>query len=99
MNRMQKLKMCAIHGCVLVFFFNSKEHSISMNGKCKFKNCAIHGCVMFFLKKKTLAFIQKKLWHLYKKNSGIYTNTVALIQRKTVALIQNTLNVLSIVYG
>ena len=66
-------------------------------------------CYVLIGKKKTLAFIQKKLWHLYKKNSGIYTkkktlafiqrNTVALIQRKTVALIQNTLNVLSIVYG
>ena len=68
------------------FFFNLKEHSTSMNGKCKVKICAIHHCVMFSLKnsgiyttRKTQAFIQRNTQafiHLYKKK------TVAFIQKK-----------------
>ena len=63
------------------FFFNLKEHSTSMNGKCKVKICAIHHCVMFSLKnsgiyttRKTQAFIQRNTQaFIQKKNCGIYT--------------------------
>ena len=66
------------------FFFNLKEHSTSMNGKCKVKICAIHHCVMFSLKnsgiyttRKTQAFIQRNTQAFIQKKK-----TVAFIQKK-----------------
>ena len=77
---MDLLNVCHSWLCAAQFFFNLKEHSTLMNGKCKVKICAIHQCVMFSLKnsgiyttRNTQAFIQR--------------NTQAFIQRKTQAFI------------
>ena len=90
-------------------FFNLKEHSTSMNGKCKVKICAIHHCVMFSLKnsgiyttRKTQAFIQRNTQaFIQKKNCGIYTKKTLrhLYKKNTQAFIQNTLNVLWVLPG
>ena len=80
----------------LQIFFNLKEHSTSMNGKCKVKICAIHHCVMFSLKnsgiyttRKTQAFIQRNTQAFIQKKKQkkklwhLYKkNTQAFIQKK-----------------
>ena len=107
---MELLNVCHSWLRAAQFFFNLKEHSTSMNGKCKVKICAIHQCVMFslknsgiyttrntqaFIQRKTQAFIpKKKLWHLYKKN-----HSGIYTKKNTQAFIQNTLNVLWVLLG